>query len=256
MAEKMRLDKFLSDMLALTRKEVKLAIKKGRVKVIGEAKLSPELKIEIEQTEVFFDHEPVCYKKHYYYMLNKPPGVISSTEKGQTKTVMDVLLEGGLSCPFFHELSPVGRLDKDTVGLLVFTNDGDLIHKLLSPKSHVPKKYFVRLDENLPLEAISSFNEGLDLGDFFTKPAKLQILKTPREAIVTITEGKFHQVKRMFEKIGRTVIYLKRLSMGALELDSSLSEGDFRELSKAEIEVLKNEKGWEKDEYVEEKEKI
>lgn len=240
MAEKMRLDKYLSDMLAETRKEVKSYLKKGRVSVNGQTKLSPELKIDSEKDEVFFDGKKLSYIKYYYYMLNKPPGVITSTEKGRTKTVMDVLLEAGLSCPFFHELSPVGRLDKDTVGLLLITNDGDLIHKLLSPKNHVSKKYFARLDGEVSESVISAFEEGLDLSDFVTKPAKLVLLEEKKEAFVTITEGKFHQVKRMFEKVGHNVIFLKRLEMGSLKLDEDLQEGGFRELSEEEISLLKS----------------
>lgn len=239
MAEKIRLDKFLSDMLSETRKEVKSYIKKGRVRVNGDGKVSSEQKIDTEKDEVSFDGRTILYKKFYYYMLNKPPGVITSTEKGRTKTVMDVLLEAGIDCPFFKELSPVGRLDKDTVGLLLFTNDGELIHRLLSPKSKVAKTYFARVDGEIPSEAISLFKEGLDLGDFFTKPAKLIILENPNEALISITEGKFHQVKRMFEKIENNVIYLKRLEMGGLKLDESLAEGEFRELTESEVVSLK-----------------
>lgn len=240
MAEKMRLDKYLSDMLSETRKEVKNYIKKGRVRVNGESKVSSEIKIEIGKDEVFLDGSLISYREFYYYMLNKPPGVITSTEKGRAKTVMDVLLEGGIACPFFDSLSPVGRLDKDTVGLLLFTNDGELIHRLLSPKSHVPKTYFVRVDGEISDEAIKFFKEGLDLGDFVTKPAKLVLLEKNNEALITITEGKFHQVKRMFEKIGHNVIYLKRLEMGRLKLDESLAEGEFRELTGGEITSLKD----------------
>lgn len=241
MKEKMRLDKFLSDMLSETRKEVKSYIKKGRIKVNENKKPASDEKIDLENDKVYFDGRLISYTKFFYYMMNKPPEVITSTEKGRTKTVMDVLLENGLSCPFFEQLSPVGRLDKDTVGLLFITNDGELNHRLLSPKNHVPKTYFARLDKEADDGDILSFKEGLDLGDFFTKPAQLEILDDRTHVKVTITEGKFHQVKRMFEKVGKNVIFLKRLTMGSLTLDEALSLGEFRELTPFEVSRLKQE---------------
>ena len=173
-------------------------------------------------------------------MMNKPQGVITSTEKGKTKTVMDVFKESGIDCPRFDELSPVGRLDKDTEGLLLITNDGELNHKLLSPKNHVDKVYFTELKHPLKLSDIEAFAEGLDLGDFISKPAKLEICENEGKFTVrvTISEGKFHQIKRMFEAVDNEVVYLKRLSMGSLVLDENLELGEVRELTEDEIDEL------------------
>ena len=166
--------------------------------------------------------------------------MITSTEKGKTKTVMDVFKENGIDCPRFDELSPVGRLDKDTEGLLLITNDGDLNHKLLSPKNHVDKVYFAELKYPLKQSDTEAFLEGIDLGDFISKPAKLEICDNDNSftAKVTISEGKFHQIKRMFEAVDNEVIYLKRLQMGSLVLDKKLEPGDVRELTDEEIKIL------------------
>ena len=173
--------------------------------------------------------------------MNKPQGVITSTEKGRTKTVMDVFKETGTDCPRFDELSPVGRLDKDTEGLLLITNDGELNHKLLSPKNHVDKVYYAELKSPVKASDIEIFAGGLDLGDFICKPARLEICDDVKKfaAKITISEGKFHQVKRMFEAVENEVIYLKRLSMGSLMLDNNLGLGEVRELTEEEIEKLK-----------------
>lgn len=239
MTAKLRLDKYLSDMLGETRSNVKDYIKKGKVTINGNIVKSSDTKVEKGRDTITFDGREIFYTDYYYYILNKPAGVITSTEKGRTKTVMDVLLEAGMDCPFFHELSPVGRLDKDTVGLLFFTNDGELNHRLLSPRYHVDKTYYAETDLDVEEDDIEYFKKGLDLGDFVSLPAKLQILENKKNSLVTIREGKFHQVKRMFEAVGKQVVFLKRISMGNLILEDSLKEGEYRELSEKEVEELK-----------------
>ena len=240
MSKTIRLDKYLSDMTSETRSKVKEYIRKGRITVNAVIVKSPDTKVDTYNDEVCLDGRKVGYVEYYYYMMNKPQGVITSTEKGKTKTVMDVFKENGIDCPRFDELSPVGRLDKDTEGLLLITNDGELNHKLLSPKNHVDKVYFTELKHPLKLSDIEAFAEGLDLGDFISKPARLEICENEGEftARVTISEGKFHQIKRMFEAVDNEVVYLKRLSMGSLVLDENLELGEVRELTEDEIDEL------------------
>lgn len=241
MSKTIRLDKYLSDMTSETRSKVKEYIRKGRITVNTVIVKSPDTKVDTDNDEVCLDGKPVGYVEYYYYMMNKPQGVITSTEKGKTKTVMDVFKETGIDCPRLDELSPVGRLDKDTEGLLLITNDGELNHKLLSPKNHVDKVYFTELKHPLKLSDIEAFAEGLDLGDFISKPARLEIYDIDNSftARVTISEGKFHQIKRMFEAVDNEVIYLKRLQMGSLTLDYDLVLGEVRELTEDEIKELK-----------------
>lgn len=184
--------------------------------------------------------EKIEYKEYIYLMMNKPAGVISATEDVREKTVIDLLeMEDAVYEPF-----PVGRLDKDTVGLLLLTNDGGLAHQLLSPKKHVPKTYYALVDGTVTEEDKKAFSAGIMLDDgYVTKPAQLNILRCGEirsEIELTITEGKFHQVKRMFEAVGKTVVYLKRLSMGPIKLDEDLAEGEYRELTDEEIDLLKN----------------
>ena len=241
MSKTIRLDKYLSDMTSETRSKVKEYIRKGRITANGVVIKSPETKVDTESDEICIDGKPVGYVEYYYYMMNKPQGVITSTEKGRTKTVMDVFKETELNCPRFDELSPVGRLDKDTEGLLLITNDGELNHKLLSPKNHVDKVYYAELKHPVKEYDIEIFSSGLDLGDFICKPAKLEICDSENKfaAKITISEGKFHQVKRMFEAVENEVMYLKRLSMGSLTLDENLELGEVRELTVEEIIRLK-----------------
>ena len=240
MSKTIRLDKYLSDMTSETRSKVKEYIRKGRITVNTVIVKSPDTKVDTDNDEVCLDGRKVGYVEYYYYMMNKPQGVITSTEKGKTKTVMDVFKENGIDCPRFDELSPVGRLDKDTEGLLLITNDGDLNHKLLSPKNHVDKVYFAELKYPLKQSDTEAFLEGIDLGDFISKPAKLEICDNDNSftAKVTISEGKFHQIKRMFEAVDNEVIYLKRLQIGSLVLDKKLEPGDVRELTDEEIKIL------------------
>ena len=234
---KIRLDKYLADMGLGTRTEVKRDIKKGRISVNGEIVKSPEYKIDIQTDVVLADGKEIAYEELVYYMLNKPQGVVSATEDRRDKTVLDLISEKKRK-----DLFPVGRLDKDTEGLLLITNDGALAHELLSPKKHVAKTYYARIEGKVTAEDVTAFRKGLDIGEKnLTKPAELVILKSDSESEieVTITEGKYHQIKRMFEKTGKKVIYLKRLSMGNLKLDETLATGAYRPLTESELQALK-----------------
>lgn len=236
-----RLDKLLSNVGIGTRTEVKQAIKKGLVQVNGEIVKSPELKILENRDEVCYQGSPVCLKKNRYYMLYKPAGYVSATADPVGKTVLDLL-----DIPNKRDLFPVGRLDKDTEGLLLITDDGALAHRLLSPKKHVDKTYYAKIDGRIFEEDVVKFREGLDIGEKKnTLPARLKILQSGpvSEVEVTVWEGKYHQVKRMFEAVGKKVVYLKRLSMGMLELDDKLRPGEFRELTDREKTRLKQESG-------------
>lgn len=234
----MRLDKFLADAGLGTRTEVKGLIKKGRISVNGEKAKKPEMKVEPEKDEISFDGENLSYQEHFYYMLHKPAGVVSATEDGRLETVLDLM-----DVPFKKKLFPVGRLDRDTEGLLLITDDGELAHQLLSPKKHVGKVYYAKVEGRVTEEDIKVFKEGLKLEeDFVTLPAELTILSQGEisEIELLIYEGKFHQVKRMFEAVDKRVIYLKRLSMGSLVLDEALLPGESRVLTPEEINGLKN----------------
>lgn len=231
-----RLDKFLADMGYGTRSEVKKEITKGNVKINGLPVRKPETKIDTEKDEVMYREQPAAYEKYEYYMLNKPAGVISATTDKKEKTVLDLIGEKQRK-----DLFPVGRLDKDTEGLLLITNDGELAHRLLSPKKHVDKVYYVRVQGELAEEDIRRLAEGIDIGEEkLTLPARLVIRKSGQfsEAEITIQEGKFHQVKRMFHALGKEVVYLKRLSMGTLVLDGNLKPGEYRKLTKEERDGL------------------
>jgi 16S rRNA pseudouridine516 synthase len=236
MAGQLRLDKYLADMGIGTRSEIKLWIRKGRVKINDELCDKPETKVSLNLDEIYFDDSRVNYIDYVYYMLHKPAGVVSATMDNVNKTVLD-LIEDKQG----KDLFPVGRLDKDTEGLLLITNDGDLAHRLLSPKKHVDKVYFAKINGKVTEEDQSAFAVGVDIGEEdLTLPAKLKILKSDEvsEVELTIQEGKFHQVKRMFEAVGKEVVYLKRLSMGNLVLDPNLKLGEYRELTKEEIDHL------------------
>lgn len=244
MGKMLRLDKYLADMQVGSRTEVKQMIKKGQVTVDGAKALKPEQKIDIEKADVTVNGQKIGYAEYEYWMLHKPAGVVSATEDRHDKTVIELLKKS-----VRKDLFPVGRLDKDTEGLLLITNDGELAHELLSPKKHVDKTYFACIDGLVTEEDVDAFALGLDIGEEkLTMPAKLVILKTDKdqnrsEIEVTIREGKFHQVKRMFEAVGKTVTYLKRLSMGSLVLDENLPVGEARLLTEDELENLKSGKG-------------
>lgn len=233
----MRLDKFLCEMGVGTRSEVKTYLKKGQVTVNGEIIKKPETKIDENNAVVCFQGQELIFEAVQYFLLNKPAGCVTATRDHLSETVMSFLPENKRD-----DLFPVGRLDKDTEGLLLITNDGQLAHELLSPKKHVDKTYFAVIDGEVKEEHKQLFLEGLDIGDEdLTMPAKLEILKSGEtsEIELTIQEGRFHQVKRMFEAIGTKVTYLKRISMGPLTL-GSLQPGEVRTLSENEIEQLKN----------------
>ncbi|WP_075982640.1 pseudouridine synthase [Bacillus massilinigeriensis] len=233
----MRIDKMLANLGFGSRKEVKQLLKSGSVTVNDQVAKDAKFQVHPEVDVVNVGGELVEYREFIYLMMNKPPGVISATEDPSMETVIDLLeIEDAVYSPF-----PVGRLDKDTEGLLLLTNDGQLAHRLLSPKKHVPKTYFAIIDGEVSESDILSFKRGITLDDgYVTKPGELVILKSGirSEIEVTITEGKFHQVKRMFEAVGKRVVYLQRISMGPLTLDESLELGEYRELLEEEIQLL------------------
>ncbi|ALC84666.1 pseudouridine synthase [Bacillus sp. FJAT-22090] len=233
----MRLDKFLAHMGFGTRKEVKELIKSKAIQVNDVIVKDSSLHVKEHVDKVSVYGEEIEYKEFIYLMLNKPAGVVSATEDTRDRTVID-LLEDDVR---HFQPYPVGRLDKDTVGLLLLTNDGALTHRLLSPNKNVPKLYYAEVEGIVDESDVQAFLEGVILDDGYkTKPGILTILSRGpvSEVEITITEGKFHQVKRMFESVGKKVVFLKRLSMGQLKLDESLKQGDYRELTEEELEGL------------------
>ncbi|TXL60574.1 rRNA pseudouridine synthase [Cerasibacillus terrae] len=236
----MRLDKLLANVgIYGSRKDVKKILKKGKVMVNGARVKAGSIHVDPEVDEIDVNGELVTYREFIYLMLNKPPGYISATEDDIHETVIDLLAEPlQYSKPF-----PVGRLDKDTEGLLLLTNDGKLAHRLLSPKQGIEKEYYAKVRGVVDDKDVNSFQNGVLLDDgYMTKEAQLHILSQDEisEVKVTITEGKFHQVKRMFQAVGKEVVYLKRIRMGEIILDSSLSLGDYRELTNQEMAYCKS----------------
>ena len=233
----MRLDKFLCEMGVGTRSEVKAYLKKGQVTVNGESIKKPEVKIDENKDTICFQGLPLVYEAVQYFLLNKPADCVTATRDNLSETVMSFLPDNRRD-----DLFPVGRLDKDTEGLLLITNDGQLAHELLSPRKHVDKTYFAVIDGEVREEHKQLFQDGLDIGDEdLTMPAKLEILKSGEvsEIELTIQEGRFHQVKRMFEAIGTKVTYLKRIFMGPLVL-GDLQPGEVRILTDSELDALRN----------------
>lgn len=236
----MRLDKFLANSGVGTRKEVKELLKKRLIKVNDEIVKDGKIHVDENEDTVKYKDEIISYKKFVYIMLNKPNGVISATEDKVHKTVIDLLGDEYRT----FEVFPVGRLDIDTEGLLLLTNDGVLSHNLLSPNKHVDKKYYVELEKLLTKMDIDKLEKGVELKDFTTKDAKVEIIENGEESdkirvYITISEGKFHQVKRMFKAVGNEVKYLKRVKMGTLSLDENLKLGEYRELTEDELTKLK-----------------
>mgnify|MGYP001080521842 CR=1 FL=1 len=232
----MRLDKFLCDNNIGTRSQVKEYIKKGQVAINGQIVKKPETKVNEDTDIVICQGKEIHYQKYVYYMLNKPEGVVSATNDNTAPTVVSLL-----TVPEQKELFPVGRLDKDTEGLLLITNDGELAHRLLSPKKHVDKVYYAKVQGKVDESDVKAFADGVDIGDDTpAKSADLRILKSGEESEIelTITEGRFHQVKRMLAARGKPVTYLKRLSMGPLRLDPELAPGAFRMLTAEEKKAL------------------
>ena len=238
----LRIDKYLADCGIGTRSEVKKYIKAKQIMVNGDIVAKPEQKIDENTDVICFKGQPITYEKYVYYLLHKPAGCVTAKQDNVHKTVMEyfpdeICVKG---------IAPVGRLDLDTEGLLLFTNDGPLTHHLLSPTHHIPKTYYAVLDKEVPLSALELFKNGVDIGDDkLCLPSELNILPTVindagenvYSAELTIHEGRFHQVKRMFEAVGCTVTYLKRLSMGSLIL-GDLGKGEFRKLTEEEVQTL------------------
>lgn len=238
----MRIDKFLADAGIGTRSEIKNYIKKGVVQVNGGLIQKPDIKIDTSKDSVTFQNEIINMEDFEYYMLNKPAGYVSATKDNTAPTVLSLIESRRL------DLFPVGRLDKDTEGLLLITNDGALSHKLLSPRHHVDKTYYAIVEGNVGEQDIRLFSHGLVIGDEdlnIALPAKLSIAadynteKNLSYVNITIQEGKFHQVKRMFQAVGKKVIYLKRISFGGLTLPENLSLGEYRKLTEAELNILR-----------------
>jgi 16S rRNA pseudouridine516 synthase len=237
-----RLDKILSHLGYGTRSELRRLTKSGAIFVNGHKVKDSGIQVDPAHDQILVHNEQVIYREFIYLMMNKPQGVVSATEDNRDKTVVDLL------DPAYQrfDLFPVGRLDKDTEGLLLLTNDGKLAHNLLSPRKHIPKTYFARVEWEVGESQRTIFEQGVSLDDgYVTMPAILNIVtrgnaleNKPAEIELTIMEGKFHQVKRMFQAVGSRVVFLKRISMGPLQLDSDLPLGQVRELSAAELQIL------------------
>ncbi len=230
----MRLDKFLCDCGYGTRSQVKQLVKKGRVTVNGAPCRQADLKIDEKNDRISVDGNECGYSQFVYYMFHKPAGCVCAVKDNVSRTVMEYLEKEDVK----KDLFPVGRLDKDTEGLLLLTNDGALSHKLLSPKKHVPKTYYVKSKQALSKEDVKQLETGVDIGDEKkTLPASVEVLGQ-REIFLTISEGRFHQIKRMLFSVGNEVVYLKRVSMGGLHLDENLKPGEYRLLTGEEMERL------------------
>lgn len=230
-----RLDKYLADMGLGTRSQVKDIIKKGKININGIVVKDSNLKVDSDKDEIYYEGNPIVYAEFEYYMLNKPAGVISASNDKKQKTVIDLI-----ETRKRDDLFPVGRLDKDTEGLLLISNDGELSHNLLSPKKHVDKTYYVELDLPLSDEKAKEVCDGVYIEkDVKSLPAKLERIDE-RKVYLTIHEGKFHQVKKMFHAVGCEVTYLKRVTFGSLKLDENLGLGEYRPLTMEEINALKN----------------
>lgn len=235
-----RLDKIISNLGYGSRKDVKSFVKKGLIEVDGVIAKDNGMAVDPEKSVIKINGEKILYRKYIYLMMNKPDGVVSATQDNRDETVIDLLyIDHQVFNPF-----PVGRLDKDTVGLLLLTNDGELNHRLISPKWHVDKVYYAKIDKKVTEKDVEAFKKGVTLDDGYKcMEAKLEIISATEEGSevrITIQEGKYHQVKRMFEAVGKTVVYLKREEFGGLTLDSDLEEGEYRELTEEEIALLKS----------------
>ena len=233
----LRLDKCLTETGPGTRSEVKKMIRAGQVTVNGETTRKPEQKVDEKTDVVFLSGKQLIYRAAEYYLFHKPTGCVTATEDNLHRTVMDYLTD-----TVRGDLFPVGRLDLDTEGLLLITNDGEMAHALLSPARHVPKTYFANVRGCVTKEDVNRFLNGVDIGeDTPTRPAELTIVKAGEisEILLTVTEGKFHQVKRMFRAIGKEVMYLRRVSMGPLTLPDTLAPGEYRALTEEELAALR-----------------
>lgn len=236
---KARLDRLLANRGTGTRSQVKEIIKAGRVSINGEVVISADTKADEDSDIIAVDGKVLSNEKYVYIMLNKPQGVVSATEDKRDKTVIELLDEKYRAYKPF----PAGRLDKDTTGLVILTNDGAFAHNSLSPRKHIEKRYIAHVTGNVNETTVESFKRGIELKDFTTKPSALIIKERRNDYTVTevvISEGKFHQIKRMFEAVGCMVIYLKRTAFGEIELDSNLREGEYRPLRGSELEYVKS----------------
>lgn len=236
MDKPIRLDKYLAQMNKGTRKEIKEAAKRGRIAVNGIIVKNTDLKINPDRDMVLFDNEDIGFVEYEYFIMNKPQGVVSATRDEQDKTVIDLIKDN-----VRKDLFPVGRLDKDTEGLLLITNNGDLAHRLLSPAKHVKKIYYAKIDGIVTEDDVKKFSEGIELSDgTITRPAALKILVSAQisEIELTIYEGKYHQVKRMFAAVGKHVLFLKRICIGELYLDKELDTGAYRRLTDEELKLI------------------
>lgn len=230
-----RLDKFLSEASPYSRRDVRGLVKRGAVAVNGVPAKAPDMKVNENQDVICVNGEHVIYRKFIYLMMNKPQGYLSATEDDRDPVVVDLLPEE------YRHFSPfpVGRLDKDTEGLLLLTNDGQFDHELMSPRKNLFKRYYAELDKPAVEEDITCFASGMEFKEFTAKPARLEIdPDDPRKVFVEIAEGKYHQVKRMCERVGKTVIFLKRVAIGPLQLDETLAAGQVRELTQEEYALL------------------
>ena len=233
----MRLDKFLSVTGTLSRSDAKKAIRAGRVSVDGIAAKSGELQLDPEKVCVRFDGREIIYRRFTYIMLNKPEGYVSATDDPRDKTVLELLPDELRRLNLF----PCGRLDKYTLGLMLITDDGELSHRLLAPKSHVSKDYRFRSEKPVSEEDRLSLETGVHIeGGYLTKPAKVALDEDAKSGIITICEGKYHQIKQMLEAVSNKITYLERVSFGPLELDTALARGEWRFLTDEEIESLRN----------------
>lgn len=235
----MRLDKFLASVNIGTRTEVKKYVKNGRIRVNDIIASDPAMKIDSDRDAITCDGSSLVYEEFRYFMLNKPQGCVSATKDKLSDTVISFLTD-----EITDDLFPVGRLDKDTEGLLLITNDGKLAHELLSPKKHVDKTYYATITGKLSESAVSKFQEGIDIGDEKkTLPAKIRLISNEADEKpiyeVIIHEGRYHQVKRMFEALGESVTFLKRVAMGNVILDERLEPGEYRRLTETELSELK-----------------
>jgi 16S rRNA pseudouridine516 synthase len=233
----MRLDKFLSITGCCSRSDAKRAIRGKNITVNGTVAKTADMQVDENNDEISFFGHPVLYRKYSYIMLNKPDGVVSATEDGRDRTVLDLLPDGVRNDRMF----PCGRLDKNTLGLMLITDNGELSHRLLAPKSHVSKSYRFRSEAPVSAEDAKRFEGGLTLEDgYVTLPAKIELDEDGMGGVITLTEGKYHQIKRMIASFSNKVTYLERISFGGIPLDTSLSRGEWRYLTDSEAEALEN----------------
>ena len=229
----MRLDKMISSTGIASRSQISAAVRAGRVLVNGTVAKKADMQVDPDAVSVVYCGTPVCYRKFTYVMLNKPDGYVSATEDGKLPTVIELLPEELRKIGLF----PCGRLDKNTLGLMLLTNDGDTSHRLLAPKSHVTKTYAFRLKFPLSDEDISALESGVDIGGYVTAPCRVERMEQ-KEGKITLTEGKYHQIKLMMEAVHNQVMYLERVTFGPLALDAALARGEWRYLTEQEITLL------------------